>query len=125
MKEGTKVIADNAFSGAGYSGKVKKMTLPDGLYRIGQGAFANLKMLTEVNIPESVRSIGYGAFAATGYDKPASYAEGGLYVGNWLVAVENTAMTSFTVKDGTVGVADGKDTSLFPSRAQKATQRLY
>ena len=122
VKEGTKVIADNAFSGAGYSGKVKKITLPDGLYRIGQGAFANLKMLTEVNIPESVRSIGYGAFAATGYDKTANYTDGGLYVGNWLVAVENAVRTSFTVKDGTVGVADGKDTSLFPSRAQKATQ---
>lgn len=122
VKEGTKVIADNAFSGAGYSGKVKKITLPDGLYRIGQGAFAKLGALTEVNIPESVRSIGYGAFAATGYDVAANYTDGGLYVGNWLVAVENTAMTSFTVKDGTVGVADGKDTSLFPSRAQKATQ---
>lgn len=122
VKEGTKVIADNAFSGAGYSGKVKKITLPDGLYRIGQGAFTKLGALTEVNIPESVRSIGYGAFAATGYDVAANYTDGGLYVGNWLVAVENTAMTSFTVKDGTVGVADGKDTSLFPSRAQKATQ---
>ena len=122
VKEGTKVIADNAFSGAGYSGKVKKITLPDGLYRIGQGAFAKSGALTEVNIPESVRSIGYGAFAATGYDKTANYTDGGLYVGNWLVAVENTAITSFTVKDGTVGVADGKDTSLFPSRAQKATQ---
>ena len=122
VKEGTKVIADNAFSGAGYSGKVKKITLPDGLYRIGQGAFAKLGALTEVNVPESVRSIGYGAFAATGYDVAASYTDGGLYIGNWLVAVENTERTSFTVKDGTVGVAVGKDTSLFPSRAQKATQ---
>ena len=67
VKEGTKVIADNAFSGAGYSGKVKKITLPDGLYRIGQGAFAKLSNLTEINVPESVRSIGYGAFAAPGY----------------------------------------------------------
>ena len=122
VKEGTKVIADNAFSGAGYSGKVKKITLPDGLYRIGQGAFAKLSNLTEINVPESVRSIGYGAFAATGYDVAAKYTDGGLYVGNWLVAVENTERTSFTVKDGTVGVADGKDTSLFPSKAQKATQ---
>ena len=122
VKEGTKVIADNAFSGAGYSGKVKKITLPDGLYRIGQGAFAKLSNLTEINIPESVRSIGYGAFAATGYDVAANYTDGGLYIGNWLVAVENAVRTSFTVKDGTVGVADGKDTSLFPSKAQKATQ---
>ena len=122
VKEGTKVIADNAFSGAGYSGKVKKITLPDGLYRIGQGAFAKLSNLTKINVPESVRSIGYGAFAATGYDVAANYTDGGLYIGNWLVAVENAVRTSFTVKDGTVGVADGKDTSLFPSRAQKATQ---
>ena len=122
VKEGTKVIADNAFSGVGYSGKVKKITLPDGLYRIGQGAFAKLSNLTEINVPESVRSIGYGAFAATGYDVAANYTDGGLYIGNWLVAVENAVRTSFTVKDGTVGVADGKDTSLFPSRAQKATQ---
>ena len=122
VKEGTKVIADNAFSGAGNSGKVKKITLPDGLYRIGQGAFAKLSNLTEINIPESVRSIGYGAFAATGYDVAANYTDGGLYIGNWLVAVENAVRTSFTVKDGTVGVADGKDTSLFPSKAQKATQ---
>lgn len=122
VKEGTKVIADNAFSGAGYSGKVKKITLPDGLYRIGQGAFAKLSNLTKINVPESVRSIGYGAFAATGYDVAANYTDGGLYVGNWLVAVENAVRTSFTVKGGTVGVADGKDTSLFPSRAQKATQ---
>ena len=122
VKEGTKVIADNAFSGAGYSGKVKKITLPDGLYRIGQGAFAKLSNLTEINVPESVRSIGYGAFAATGYDVAANYTDGGLYIGNWLVAVENAVRTSFTVKDGTVCVADGKDTSLFPSRAQKATQ---
>ena len=129
VKEGTKVIADNAFSGAGnsvklkkISVKVKKITLPDGLYRIGQGAFAKLSNLTEINVPESVRSIGYGAFAATGYDVAAKYTDGGLYVGNWLVAVENAVRTSFTVKDGTVGVADGKDTSLFPSKAQKATQ---
>ena len=107
VKEGTKVIADNAFSGAGYSGKVKKITLPDGLYRIGQGAFAKLSNLTEINVPESVRSIGYGAFAATGYDVAANYTDGGLYVGNWLVAVENAVRTSFTVMDGTVGVADG------------------
>lgn len=31
-------------------------------------------------------------------------------------------MTSFTVREGTVGVADGKDTALFPTRAQKIIQ---
>lgn len=122
VKAGTLVIADNAFSGVGYTAKLKKMTLPNGLYRIGQSAFSKLDSLTEINIPDSVRSVGYGAFSASGYDTKQNYTGGGLYVGNWLVAVQNVAMTSFTVREGTVGVADGKDTALFPTRAQKIIQ---
>lgn len=121
VKDGTIVIADDAFSGVGYSSKLKKMTLPTGLYRIGQYAFSKLFSLTEINIPDTVRSIGYGAFSETGYDADTNYINGGLYIENWLVAVNNVAMTSFTVQEGTVGVADGKDTSLFPTRAQKIT----
>ncbi len=65
------------------------------------------------------------AFQSTGLDKENNYTDGGLYVGNWLVAVENDAMTSFTVRDGTIGVADGKsDTSLFPTSAQKNVDEL-
>ncbi len=122
VKAGTLVIADDAFSGVGYTAKLKKMTLPDGLYRIGQSAFSKLYSLTEINIPDSVRSVGYGAFSASGYDTEQNYTGGGLYVGNWLVAVQNVAMTSFTVREGTVGVADGKDTALFPTRAQKIVE---
>ena len=121
VKDGTIVIADDAFSGVGYSSKLKKMTLPTGLYRIGQYAFSKLFSLTKINIPDTVRSIGYGAFSGTGYDADTNYINGGLYIENWLVAVNNVAMTSFTVQEGTVGVADGKDTSLFPTRAQKIT----
>ena len=91
------------------------------MYRIGQYAFSKLFSLTEINIPDTVRSIGYGAFSGTGCDADTNYIDGGLYIGNWLVAVNNVAMTSFTVQEGTVGVADGKDTSLFPTRAQKIT----
>ena len=125
VKEGTVVIADNAFSLVGNSPKLKKMTLPTGLYRIGQYAFSKLFSLTEINIPDTVRSIGYGAFSGTGYDADTNYINGGLYIGNWLVAVENAAMSSFTVRDGTIGVADGKsDTSLFPTNAQKSVDEL-
>lgn len=122
VKEGTIVIADDAFSGVGYSSKIKKMTLPDGLYRIGERAFSKHFYLAQINIPDSVRSIGYAAFEQTAYDAESNYIDGGLYIGNWLVAVENVARTSFAVREGTVGVADGKDTSLFPTRAQKVAQ---
>ena len=119
VKADTLVIADKAFSNVGYSAKLRKMTLPDGLYRIGQEAFSKLSLLTEINIPDSVRSVGYGAFSGTGYK---NYSDGGLYVGNWLVAVQKVAMESFTVREGTVGVADGRDSSLFPTKAQAVTQ---
>ena len=122
VKAGTLVIADNAFSNVGYSAKLRKMTLPDGLYRIGQEAFSKLSLLTEINIPDSVRSVGYGAFSGTGYDIAQNYSDGGLYVGNWLVAVQKVAMESFTVREGTVGVADGNDSSLFPTKAKKIKQ---
>ena len=122
VKADTLVIADNAFSNVGYSTKLRKMTLPDGLYRIGQEAFSKLSLLTEINIPDSVRSVGYGAFSASGYDIAQNYSDGGLYVGNWLVAVRKVAMESFTVREGTVGVADGRDSSLFPTKAQAVTQ---
>ncbi len=119
VKARTRVIADNAFSNVGYSAKLRKMTLPDGLYRIGQEAFSKLSLLTEINIPDSVRSVGYGAFSGTGYK---NYSDGGLYVGNWLVAVQKVAMQSFTVREGTVGVADGEDSSLIPTKAKKIKQ---
>ena len=119
VKAGTRVIADNAFSNVGYSAKLRKMTLPDGLCRIGQEAFSKLSLLTEINIPDSVRSVGYGAFSGTGYK---NYSDGGLYVGNWLVAVQKVAMESFTVREGTVGVADGNYSSLFPTKAKKIKQ---
>ena len=122
VKADTRVIADNAFSNVGYSAKLRKMTLPDVLYRIGQEAFSKLSLLTEINIPDSVRSVGYGAFSGTGYDTAQKYSDGGLYVGNWLVAVQKVAMQSFTVREGTVGVADGRDSSLFPTKAQAVTQ---
>ncbi len=122
VKEGTIVIADNAFGFAGVGGTLKKVVLPDGLRRIGTRAFSKLFSLTEINIPDSVRSVGYAAFEATGFDEASHYTDGGLYIGNWLVKVENAARTSFTVREGTVGVADGKDTALFPTQAQKVSR---
>lgn len=122
VKEGTIVIADSAFNYPGAGRQLTKIVLPDGLYRIGKSAFSGLYRLTEINIPASVRAVGYGAFASTGYDTDGKFTDNGLYIDNWLVKVANVAMTSFTVREGTVGIADGKDTALFPTQAQKITR---
>lgn len=122
VKEGTIVIADSAFNYPGAGRQLTKIVLPDGLYRIGKSAFSGLYRLTEINIPASVRAVGYGAFASTGYDTEDKFTDNGLYIDNWLVKVANVTMNSFTVREGTVGVADGKDTALFPTQAQKITR---
>ena len=117
IKEGTIVIANNAFQNVGKS--LKKLVLPNGLNKIGKSAFSGLTSLVEINIPDTVQSIGYAAFENTGFYNDKTYwKENGLYVDKWLVSVENVAISSFIVQEGTIGVADGKDTSLFPRKAQ-------
>lgn len=102
IKEGTIVIANNAFQNVGKS--LKKLVLPNGLYKIGKSAFSGLTSLVEINIPDTVQSIGYAAFENTGFYNDKTYwKENGLYVDKWLVSVENVAISSFIVQEGTIG----------------------
>lgn len=117
VPEGTIAIAENAFQN--YGKTIASLVLPEGLQLIGKSAFSGMSALKDVSLPDTIRSIGYDAFGSTGIADDSSRWEGnGLYVGNWLVAVENTKLTEFAVREGTIGIADGKDTSLFPTRAQ-------
>ena len=117
VKPGTIAIAEKAFANNGK--KLESITLPDGLLFIGGGAFSSLSTLKTANIPSSVNRIGYGAFSGTAlYKDTANWEGNGLYLDNWLLAVENVKITEFAVKEGTIGAADGNDASLFPSRAK-------
>ncbi len=58
INEGTRVIADYAFSGC----SLKSVTIPDSVTSIGKSAFAGCDSLTSVTIPNSVTSIGKSAF---------------------------------------------------------------
>ncbi len=117
VKEGTIVIAINAFTNNGKN--LKSIVLPEGLKIIGSSAFSGLYSLSQINIPSSVISIGNNAFGSTDlYKNQSNWENGGFYIDNWLLAVDSVKMTEFTVKEGTVGVSDGKsDTSLFPTKA--------
>ena len=121
VKEGTIVIAINAFTNNGRN--LKSIVLPEGLKIIGSSAFSSLYSLSQINIPSSVISIGNNAFGATNlYENRSNWENGGFYIDNWLLAVDNVKMTEFSVKEGTVGVIDGKsDTSLFPTKATSIT----
>ena len=117
VKPGTIAIAEKAFANNGK--KLESITLPDGLLFIGGGAFSSLSSLKTANIPSSVNRIGYGVFSGTAlYMDTANWEGNGLYLDNWLLAVENVKITEFAVKEGTIGAADGNDASLFPSQAK-------
>ena len=121
VKEGTIAIANNAF--LNNAKNLTKITLHEGLKLIGEKAFSSLYKLESVNIPSSVDTIGYNAFASTEiYSNTTNWSDNGLYIDGWLVNVQNTKISEFEVKEGTIGVSNGSDVSFIPSRARKITK---
>lgn len=121
VKEGTIAIANNAF--LNNARNLTKISLPEGLKLIGEKAFSSLYKLSSVNIPSSVDTIGYNAFASTEiYSNTTNWSDNGLYIDGWLVNVQNTKISEFEVKEGTIGVSNGSDVSFIPSSARKITK---
>ena len=69
VREGTKIICDDAFAYQEYmddeneASYLEKITLPEGLTHIGEGSFDGCAYLRSVRLPRSLVSIGAGAFA--------------------------------------------------------------
>lgn len=59
VREGTRLLANGAFSGCE---ELTEVRLPEGLQAIPKDAFSGCKALTRVSVPESVSSLGYSAF---------------------------------------------------------------
>ena len=60
IKEGTKVICDDAFF---LRRSLQEISLPIGVTAIGHRAFSECSSLQKISIPESVTTIGYNAFS--------------------------------------------------------------
>lgn len=105
VKAGTVCIAETAFSMSKNVGNLKTLTLPDGLIMICKSAFTYCDKLSSVNIPDSVRYVGKRAFYGTALYKTGETN----YLGNWLLSYKaGTSDTQVTIKEGTVGIADGQ-----------------
>ena len=102
IKEGTKGIASNAFSGC--TG-LTSVTIPNSVSTIGR-AFYNCTNLKTITIPESVYRIDYSAFGNTAwYDEQP---EGPIYAGNVLYDYKGeNAPININVKEGTLGIGGG------------------
>ena len=84
-------------------------SIPNGVTRIADYAFADCGRLTNITIPSSVVSIGPRAFSWTGYYyNESNWTNGVLYIGNCLVAVDSDVVSgSYSIKNGTTVIADG------------------
>lgn len=93
-------IGNNAFAGCFY---LTDITLPNGLESIGDDAFNECFRLENIAIPNSVTHIGSDAFNACAAVQVANKIG---YVGDWAVGLYDDGLSNYTVREGTVGVAD-------------------
>ncbi len=80
--------------------------VPNTVIYIADYAFAWCEGLTDLTIAESVIDIGYDAFYGTGcYYEQSNWEDGGLYISNYLIAIENGFIDYMDIKEGTRAIA--------------------
>ena len=99
-------------------GDTVTLNIPSGITRIKDHLFSNNTNLTSLTIPNSVTSIGqYGFQGCTNIGTTDNYVK---YIDGWAVDLESTNRSSYTIKEGTMGIIDG----LFYSNSSVSTISL-
>ena len=93
-------IGNNAFADCFF---LTDITLPNGLESIGDAAFDECYRLENITIPNSVTHIGSDAFNACAAVQVVNEV---CYVGNWAVGLYDDDLSVYTLREGTVGIAD-------------------
>lgn len=100
-----KSIGEGAFSGCD---ELIKVTMQNGVESIDNFAFSGCKKLTDVTLPDSIKCIGDNAFQDTGlYDLYEHTGWDVCYIGNHLIAANQSISGTCTVKPGTKTIAGG------------------
>lgn len=100
----TTLIASSAFYNM-YN--LMKVNLPSSLKIIGSKAFLGIDKLSSIDyVGTELHTIGFDAFDGTSYVEKYQSTDNCVYLNNWVIAVKNRSATSFTAKEGTVGIAD-------------------
>ena len=94
-------IEANAFANCN---RLQSVKLPEGLAYIGDGAFAYCFGLQTINLPDSLAYLGDGALLQCKQLVSEVYGNC-LYLNNWVIGVENKAVTTVTLKPTTRGIA--------------------
>ena len=109
VKEGTIDIAEFAFYKPSTK-TLKTIDIPESVLYIGKDAFNDMSTLSTANLPQNLIGIGKDAFLGTQIvSSTSSYWEGNyLYVSNYLIDIKETNIESIEIKEGTLGIIDGK-----------------
>ncbi|MBR4728509.1 MAG: leucine-rich repeat protein [Clostridia bacterium] len=111
-------IGDCAFM---YCDALKKVTLSNHIKSLGTHAFAYCAALDSVSYSDSLETIGNGTVWSTPYiKKQSNWENGALYIGHHLILVSSAIPSSYTVRNGTITIADG----VFNSRPEVTRVRL-
>lgn len=99
-----RVVGNGAFYGCK---AMTSATLGSTLEKIAYRAFYNCTSLSTIKIPDSVLCIGEEAFANTAYyNNSSNWQNKVLYIGNHLILAKTDISGSYTIKSGTISVAE-------------------
>ena len=89
---------------------LKTINIPESVLYIGKDAFKYMSTFSTANLPQNLIGIGKDAFLGTQIvSSTSSYWEGNyLYVSNYLIDIKGTNIKSIEIKEGTLGIIDGK-----------------
>ena len=102
IKDGTKGIANNAFSGCT---SLTDITIPDSVTKIGDYAFSNCNSLTEIKIPNKVKSIGGRVFWFCESLKNVTIPDSVTMIGD-MAFVGCTSLTDITIPGSVTMIGD-------------------
>ena len=87
--------------------EIEEVVLPFSVKEIGEESFLGCESLEKISAGQSIQSIGKDAFKDTAYyNNEANWENHALYIQNYLITVDTAYTGEFTIKDGTVTIAD-------------------
>lgn len=104
VKSGTPFISNSTFAGCA---KLTEITIPDSVKSIGDNAFHSCSKLKSIKLGKNIETIGTDAFINTAYyNNSSNWKSNVLYIGKYLIKAKTSIKGNYKIKDGTKCIAD-------------------
>ena len=109
VKEGTRIICDNAFS---WCRSLSDIVIPDSVSSIGNGAFNSCSSLSNIVIPDSVTSIGGAAFFSCSSLSNIVIPDSVTSIGDWAFR-HCCSLSEVVIPDSVTSIGNGAFSSCY------------